>query len=179
MLFRPKFCANCGIKIERSEWRPWTSHRFCQVCETEFKGQDLIIRVLVGACLLIGIVGVGGYFERGVAQRSAMPDQAKRFAEAPPQTRTPVAAPNAEVNNKPQPYSTTRSATNVEVDSSNSARSASNAVDQPSAEGEVKYFCGAQTKKGTPCSRKVKGNIRCYQHEGLPAMLPPSRLRIG
>jgi len=179
MLFRPKFCANCGIKIERSEWRPWTSRRFCQVCETEFKGQDLIIRVLVGACLVIGIVGVGGYFGRGVAQRSAMPDQAKRFVDAPPPQSTPVVAANAEGNSRPQPNSTTRAATNVEVDSSNSPRRASNAIDHSSAEGEVKYFCGAQTKKGTPCSRKVKGNIRCYQHEGLPAMLPPSRLRIG
>jgi len=32
------------------------------------------------------------------------------------------------------------------------------------------YFCGAETKKGTPCSRRVNANVRCYQHEGMPAM---------
>src|ERR1043166_8751637 len=34
------------------------------------------------------------------------------------------------------------------------------------------YICGARTKKGTPCSRRVHGPVRCWQHKGLPAMLP-------
>jgi hypothetical protein len=36
-----------------------------------------------------------------------------------------------------------------------------------------KFFCGALTKKGTPCSRKVKSRgSRCYQHEGRPEAPP-------
>ena len=54
-----------------------------------------------------------------------------------------------------------------------------NAAELPAAADEAKYYCGAETKKGTPCSRKVKGNVRCYQHEGMPAMLPASKLRIS
>jgi hypothetical protein len=29
---------------------------------------------------------------------------------------------------------------------------------------EEVYICGARTKKGTPCSRRVHGAVRCWQH---------------
>jgi len=35
---------------------------------------------------------------------------------------------------------------------------------------EKVYTCGARTKKGTPCSRRVQGPVRCWQHKGLPRM---------
>ncbi|HJY29669.1 MAG TPA: hypothetical protein VJ306_16695 [Pyrinomonadaceae bacterium] len=41
------------------------------------------------------------------------------------------------------------------------------------------YICGARTKKGTPCSRRVHGPVRCWQHKGLPAMLPLEKLRVS
>ena len=41
------------------------------------------------------------------------------------------------------------------------------------------YICGARTKKGTPCSRRVHGPVRCWQHKGLPAMLPVEKLRVA
>src|SRR5678815_3875563 len=34
------------------------------------------------------------------------------------------------------------------------------------------FICGARTKKGTPCSRRVHGPVRCWQHKGAKAMLP-------
>jgi hypothetical protein len=40
------------------------------------------------------------------------------------------------------------------------------------------YTCGARTKKGTPCSRRVHGPVRCWQHKGMPAMLTQEKLRI-
>ena len=40
------------------------------------------------------------------------------------------------------------------------------------------YLCGARTKKGTPCSRRVHGQVRCWQHKGMAPMLPPDKLRI-
>jgi hypothetical protein len=40
------------------------------------------------------------------------------------------------------------------------------------------YICGARTKKGTPCSRRVHGPVRCWQHKGQPAMLPPDKLIV-
>ena len=43
-------------------------------------------------------------------------------------------------------------------------------------ENEKIYFCGAMTKKGTPCSRKVKGGGRCWQHKGQEAMLRAGKI---
>ncbi|MEO7970591.1 MAG: hypothetical protein ABI698_04775 [bacterium] len=40
------------------------------------------------------------------------------------------------------------------------------------------YTCGARTKKGTPCSRRVHGPVRCWQHKGMPAMLPQEKLLV-
>lgn len=44
---------------------------------------------------------------------------------------------------------------------------------------DVVYTCGARTKKGTPCRRRVHfAGERCYQHKGLPAMVPLEKLTI-
>jgi len=52
------------------------------------------------------------------------------------------------------------------------------AASQPSPALEQIYTCGARTKKGTPCSRRVHGPVRCWQHKGAAAMLPLEKLRI-
>jgi hypothetical protein len=49
---------------------------------------------------------------------------------------------------------------------------------QPPVTVEQTYTCGARTKKGTPCSRRVHGPVRCWQHKGAPAMLPAEKLII-
>ena len=43
---------------------------------------------------------------------------------------------------------------------------------------EQTYLCGARTKKGTPCSRRVHGPVRCWQHKGAAAMLPQEKLLV-
>lgn len=43
---------------------------------------------------------------------------------------------------------------------------------------EEVYTCGARTKKGKPCSRRVHGPVRCWQHKGMKAMLPQEKLKI-
>ncbi len=48
----------------------------------------------------------------------------------------------------------------------------------PAIVAEEVYSCGARTKKGTPCSRRVHGPVRCWQHKGMPAMLAQEKLRI-
>ena len=52
------------------------------------------------------------------------------------------------------------------------------ANERPTDPQEVVYICGARTKKGTPCQRRVRGPFRCWQHRGMPAMLPPSKLVV-
>ena len=49
---------------------------------------------------------------------------------------------------------------------------------QPVVTSEETYICGARTKKGTPCSRRVRGPVRCWQHKGAKAMLPPEKLVV-
>jgi hypothetical protein len=41
------------------------------------------------------------------------------------------------------------------------------------------YFCGAATKKGAPCSRRVRGGGRCWQHKGQATLLPDEKLLAG
>ena len=48
----------------------------------------------------------------------------------------------------------------------------------PASSTEEIYTCGARTKKGTPCSRRVHGPVRCWQHKGMPAMLAQEKLHI-
>ena len=49
---------------------------------------------------------------------------------------------------------------------------------QPAAIVEETYICGARTKKGTPCSRRVRGPVRCWQHKGAKAMRPLEKLVV-
>ena len=72
MLFRPNFCANCGEKIERADWGIFTSRRFCPVCESEYKGQDLIPRAIVAVGVLIGVFGFGSYLKSGTATSNSL-----------------------------------------------------------------------------------------------------------
>src|SRR5690606_8192860 len=67
MLFRPTFCCSCGEKIDRVEWRLWTSRKFCEVCESVHKGSELMPRAAIVAVLLIGLCGIASLF-RGVPE---------------------------------------------------------------------------------------------------------------
>jgi hypothetical protein len=173
MFFRPNFCANCGEKVERTEWGPFTSRRFCVVCESEFKGHDLVPRAVVILAMLVGVLGVGAYMRSGdVSGNAVIPRQILR---PQPQAMKPAEQPAAAVPSAPRSSETpaTLAAPRALV----SQEPAPAAV--PKVEAEEVYICGAETKKGTPCSRRVKGNVRCYQHKGMPAMLPADKLKVG
>jgi hypothetical protein len=65
------------------------------------------------------------------------------------------------------------------------AKSATNKTNQNAsansvaAEDDIVYLCGARTKKGTPCRRRVHtAGERCYQHKGMPAMVSLDKLTI-
>lgn len=48
-----------------------------------------------------------------------------------------------------------------------------------SVANEEGYICGARTKKGAPCQRRVHApGERCFQHKGLPAMVALDKLTI-
>ena len=124
--------------------------------------------------VLTGLVGLGSYFEGPRPERQPLPEQARRFVASPENRPAAPVANSAAVASAPVNAVDVRG-----VDRANTKITPANAAELPAAADEAKYYCGAETKKGTPCSRKVKGNVRCYQHEGMPAMLPASKLRIS
>ena len=42
---------------------------------------------------------------------------------------------------------------------------------KPATDATEKVFCGARTRRGTPCRQLVKPGQRCAQHQGRPSML--------
>lgn len=177
MLYRPKFCAECGEKIERSKWSVLTSRRFCIVCETNHKGADLIPAGIVVAGLLLFTAGASGLL---------------RSSQAPPQARTLLTKPVVE-NSVPQAAlpnnvyvadldSPVKQVQTAKPQQSEPQRQPDKELqtsrDQEIVRAESVYVCGAETKKGTPCSRRVKGRGRCFQHKGMPAMMDEAKLRV-
>lgn len=173
MSYKPKFCCQCGEKIERVGWNPLTSRRFCELCETEFSIYDKIPLIVAVGILLFGLVGWVNYLRMPVKSPEIASSQLIRSSQITNKpeanrvnpavrTRTDNAAGNTANESVPTKNLTTRKPEIV----SNSA-------------SEVSYFCGASTKKGMPCSRRVKGGGRCWQHEGQPAILPPEKLIVS
>jgi hypothetical protein len=186
MLYKPKFCCECGVKVERIEWKLWTSRRFCCDCEIDKKAHEWLPKILAGVMVLFGLYGVGSR----LLQPSEKPLNIKSGQEAANfsknrqvspagnvQSKSPAAAEAnlnriSNVNQSLKTDSEPIRAESLRLDSKVSAPA-------KSAAAEPVYFCGAQTKKGTPCSRRVKGGGRCWQHAGQAAMLPAEKLLIN
>ena len=151
--YRPNFCCECGNKIVRLRWRVWTSRRFCDKCFRAFAKS----RWLQPSLAICGLVLLGVLIGRGC-----------RRAPAPLIIERPSSPQNARAT----------SASAVVDGSTTASGSGSTSAAQPSPATEDVYICGARTKKGTPCSRRVHGPGRCWQHKGAPAMLPLEKLKI-
>lgn len=153
MLYRPNYCSNCGEKVVRAEWRVWTSRRFCDVCVTENPAAEYAPKVAIALAVLSIAAGGTAYFRAGSAPEEL--PRADRRLERP--------ATFAALASTPVPQSTALEETakpqNVAPDAVT--------IKQPIVV-EQAYVCGAMTKKGTACSRRVKGNVRCFQHQGMP-----------
>jgi hypothetical protein len=183
MFYKPNYCANCSEKIERLDWRPWTSRRFCQLCQTDFTLQEWAPRIIFGFSLIFGIVGLAVYFQK--------PEKPLKISEIRQTENLPQMK-----NNLPDQQSAGQNIVNsnvlipgqIAVKSSDQARRLTanqqsltqnaqpKASENQQSVADSVYFCGAETKKGTPCSRRVKGGGRCWQHAGQPAILPPHKL---
>lgn len=170
MFFRPKFCCNCGEKIERSEWRLLTSRRFCDLCATEYKHLDYLpaVVVVLGSCLTL--FGIGNYLrepenEKGFdrVQTSAKPQQNLKPA--------PLYSQKAEPDNID---SGAQTAANIAAITPTGAIPQIN--EQPNRDAKTSedavFYCGALTKKGTPCTRRVKTKGFCWQHAKTGGIAP-------
>ncbi|QQS33379.1 MAG: hypothetical protein IPM50_02005 [Acidobacteriota bacterium] len=176
MLYRPKFCAECGERIMRVDWPLFASRRFCELCSSINKGADLLPRVVAAIGIVIGLLGIGIAMRTSIKPRTDGREEARRFsAIPPPQDRVPSAL----INQAPSPPATPVAVPEQRMVPTVAAPPSKTAdIAAPMPPVEDKYLCGAQTKKGTPCSRRVKGPKRCYQHEGMPAIVGQNELRV-
>ncbi|MGI8495273.1 MAG: hypothetical protein ACR2L1_08180 [Pyrinomonadaceae bacterium] len=177
MSYKPKFCCECGEPIQRIKWTPLTSRRFCELCETDYKFEEMIPKAVLASVILLSIISIGFFM---------------RKAEKPLNLAS-VNSSNANINSVNAQTSTNSNIkTFAKIQESNSAAPATTTIQpiispktnlkpqkaefEPASAQEVIYFCGAETKKGTFCTHRVKGGGRCWQHVGKPAMLPPDKL---
>jgi hypothetical protein len=174
MLYKPNFCCHCGEKIERLTWSPLTSRRFCELCETEKKPYDLLPRAIVVIGLVLGVFGLAGFFSDGNGSKM----KSAKVEHSPSQKRG-IKSPGtnvAAVNGKALNVDTTVLAPQLNANTHNSAGPTDENIkqrkDQAKTSTEAAYYCNAMTKKGTPCTRRVKTKGRCWQHVGQPAVDP-------
>lgn len=169
MLYRPNFCCGCGERIERTDWKLWTSRRFCELCATEHTVGEFLPKAIVAIGVLIGIFGVGSYLQ-------SRPSAGNTVAKKSLFERPVKPAISVEVNKQATNAATTQSqpsspSATVADTNLKTTQNMQRAEAPARATTEAVYYCGAATKKGTPCSRRVKSpNTRCWQHKGMPAM---------
>jgi hypothetical protein len=173
MFFKPNFCCGCGEKIQRAEWGILTSRRFCDVCAIENQGHEWLPRAVVLSAVLIGLFGFGSYLRNPGPVSPAALKQADHLR----------AAPVSETALKPAPRELSPGSRAVGTGAmAGTGQETSLGVDTPEptkeqprlesiASDEPVHFCGAMTKKGKPCSRRVKTKGRCWQHVGQPSAL--------
>jgi hypothetical protein len=149
-MYHPNFCVECGTHLRPGRWPVWQSH-FCANCARRL-GRNREVRALL-AIAMIGLTA----FAMGRYSLRQPPLLIQR------QSNSPI--PDWPVNlNQSAPRSSLG-----KDPISNSAQVAD----------ENAYICGARTKKGAPCHRRVHfAGERCFQHKGLPAMVPPEKLII-
>jgi len=110
---------------------------------------------------------VGAGFVGGRAMRPAAPPlviERSAFKSPPPLAQTPA------TGNKESVATNKSNAPAYGADGT--------ATERPTEADEVVSMCGARTKKGTPCSRRVRGTGRCWQHRGKSAMLSAAKLLV-
>jgi hypothetical protein len=177
MLYRPKYCCECGEEIHRENWGLFTSRRLCEYCESQSGASELIRKAMVPVALVSILLGVGSWFKNSgktITVSRASNNTARSLAD--------VSGVSGTKEQKPAQVLGTRDLDGVSADEQQTpdptlAKQGSSDVPgqefakrSPNMVAEPMYTCGARTRKGSPCSRKVKGDERCWQHTGLPKM---------
>ncbi|MGH9819672.1 MAG: hypothetical protein ACRD43_05835, partial [Pyrinomonadaceae bacterium] len=103
---------------------------------------------------LIGIVGFANYVQTPPVSG---PPLTKRALVAPSNVQPPPASPNFKTTGQAPDQSQISSRSGNANISGPAAVNGKTRTDPAAAKIEAVYYCGAETKKGTPCTRKVKG----------------------
>lgn len=168
MFYRPNFCCNCGEKIERAAWPLSASRKFCDLCQSEYKLRDWAPRAMAVVGLVVIVAGVSSFF-RPAPETGSGGSKKARSAVSDLQIGQSKVNSNATLN--PSPQSQLGTNANIPADTISVAKVNPKAQPAKNADEPI-YYCGAMTKKGTPCTRRVKKlGDRCWQHAGMPSML--------
>jgi hypothetical protein len=190
MIYKPNYCNNCGESVERFEWKFWTSTRFCEDCENDFKLQDWLPSGITGIGALAVVFSLGVYLEQPEKNIQLITNQPQinstnNLKETSKKQETAQVLPNTEfAKNEPKSVvletkQQVLAKNKLEINAPINQKSVQPVPLQivQNEPKEIVYFCGAKTKKGTPCSRKVKGKERCWQHLGEEALLSQEKLK--
>lgn len=177
MFYTPKFCSNCGEKIERASRSITDSEKFCDVCKHDFVVPRMLPVIFAALMAIFGMFGIGSFLRGGekplnVSTKQLTANQTNSGKTTPVQMSQVVSNSNTQPNAPPKNVSTI----NAQTANLTTKPPLKQTETAPVAAAEATYFCGAATKKGTPCTRRVKGGGRCWQHKGQPALLPPEKL---
>ncbi|HEX8568167.1 MAG TPA: hypothetical protein VF648_21180 [Pyrinomonadaceae bacterium] len=178
MLRKPNFCCECGEKVEKENRKLWESRKFCDECSRHFDKLPIrILKYFIGAFVFTGI---GFLIANSMPQRKpAIVSSQNQAASAPQQTANRHIAQTNQIANVPLVAKPTKQ-TDAQKTPQTLISSPSQQTSPDIAETtETAYYCGARTQKGAPCSRRVRGGGRCWQHIGKPAMLPAEKLKIA
>ena len=144
-----KFCGKCGARLRRKGWRSFLGGSLCADCA---RGSHR--NIFFSPLGLVAVIAVAAFSFGRYLRPSPPPLIIQRAANSP--------------------------LSDLPVDANDGARrNSSNQANRNSetATSELLYICGARTKKGTPCKRRVHfAGERCYQHKGMPAILPIDKL---
>jgi len=178
MLYKPSFCCHCGEKIDKADWKLFSSRRFCDVCKEENKGFEMLAKLAVIAAFLLPLSVVGSFLRTGDVQ----PAQANKAPLARVNKTLSAAEGNRE-KQSPSRNLETLDEKGVAGSSPNLESAAAEIGKQPrnpkiTSEGEV-FYCGALTKKGTACTRKVKTKGNCWQHSVRTVAIPAGNPASG
>ena len=149
------FCVECGEALARKGWRARVRGTLCDHC-----AQRLGTFASARPVIVVALIAVLGFAIGRYIRPSPPPLIIQRAANSP--------LSDAPVN----PNDTRRSA---------KPASGSNPDANPTVAtaDEAVYICGARTQKGTPCRRRVHvAGERCFQHKGMPSLVPLSKLVI-
>lgn len=147
-MYQPNFCSECGAKLLRLRWHIWTSRRFCSKCARRLR-KERFLPIVVAMFALLG----AGYVAGRIRRPAPPPLTIERRIDSP-------------LSDQASPRSS-----NPQLTSESGVGKTETAGTSPALEEQV-YLCGARTKKGTPCSRRVHGPVRCWQHKGRVSMIP-------
>ena len=130
----PSFCSECGERLKTKRPGLWLSRARCHNCDPGFRGGRLLLPALLVLSLSAGFV-VGRYTRR---------TEPFYFIGTPAESRSLPPVSSAEKANQEH----------------------SPAKDEMLREsgGQVESICGAPTRSGKPCQRRVRGGGLCWQH---------------